>query len=129
MSGLNFLLCEIGNRTLYRDVVKADRQRQQLIDAAARTFREGGLVVSPTLTWPAPRHGRAELTPHLQAFCKLGNLIDATAIAVPFGTFDDGASPLGAGDGTAGIGAAGARSRAQAGGGVQMKGWTGSSHP
>jgi Asp-tRNA(Asn)/Glu-tRNA(Gln) amidotransferase A subunit family amidase len=90
VSGLNFILCEIGNRTLYRDVVKADRQRQQLIDAAKRTFREGGLIVSPTLTWPAPRHGRAELTPHLQAFCKLGNLIDATAIAVPFGTFDDG---------------------------------------
>ena len=90
LSGLNFLLCEIGNRTLYRDVAKADRQLQEIRDAAARTFREGGLVVSPTLTWPAPRHGRAELTPHLQAFCKLGNLIDATAIAVPFGTFDDG---------------------------------------
>ena len=61
-----------------------------MCDGAARTFRDHGLVVTPTLTWPAPRHGRAELTPHLQAFCKLGNLIDATAVAVPFGTFDDG---------------------------------------
>jgi Asp-tRNA(Asn)/Glu-tRNA(Gln) amidotransferase A subunit family amidase len=90
VSGLNFMLCEIGNRTLFRDAALADRQRQQVCDGATRTFREGGLVVSPTLTYPAPRHGRAEFTPHLQAFCKLGNLVDATAIAVPFGTFDDG---------------------------------------
>jgi Asp-tRNA(Asn)/Glu-tRNA(Gln) amidotransferase A subunit family amidase len=76
--------------TRYRDRGRIGRAVRRLNDAARTTWAEGRLIVAPMATVPAPRHGRAAFDWDLQAFCKLGNLIDATAAAVPFGYFDDG---------------------------------------
>lgn len=56
-------------------------------DAATRIWRRGTLVVAPTVTGRPPRHGRAAFAYRLMSFCKLGNLTDATALAMPFGSF------------------------------------------
>lgn len=47
------------------------------------------LVVSPTTTLRAPRHKESAFQVRLMTFCKLGNLTDATAVALPFGTFPE----------------------------------------
>ncbi len=74
----------------YDDPARVGRSLQRLVDAARAIWAEGRLIVAPMATVPAPRHGRAAFDYDLQAFCKLGNLIDATAAAIPFGTFEDG---------------------------------------
>jgi Asp-tRNA(Asn)/Glu-tRNA(Gln) amidotransferase A subunit family amidase len=74
----------------YRDRARAGASQRRLVDVARAIWAEGRLIVAPMATVPAPRHGRAAFDYHIQTFCKLGNAIDATAVAVPFGTFDDG---------------------------------------
>jgi Asp-tRNA(Asn)/Glu-tRNA(Gln) amidotransferase A subunit family amidase len=58
--------------------------------AAERVFEQGRLIVCPTTTHPAPRHGEAVFARGIAAFAKLGNVIDATCVAVPFGVFPTG---------------------------------------
>lgn len=53
-------------------------------------WSQGLVVVTPTTTYPAPRHGRVFWTMNIMSFAKLGNLTDATGLAVPFGKFPDG---------------------------------------
>ncbi len=61
------------------------------VRAAAKThFDAGELIVSPTTTFPAPRHGHAVFARGIAAFVKLGNVLDATAVAIPFGRFPCG---------------------------------------
>ena len=48
------------------------------------------MIVSPTTTVPAPRHGKTPFDFRLLSFVKIGNLTDATALALPFGRFPDG---------------------------------------
>lgn len=76
--------------TRYRDRARVAAALRRLEEAARAIWAEGRLIVAPVTTVPAPRHGRAAFDWDLQAFCKLGNLIDATAAAIPFGTFDRG---------------------------------------
>ncbi len=80
----------LAGATRYRDPARAGSAVRHLGDTARAIWAEGRLIVAPMATVPAPRHGRAAFDYDLQAFCKLGNLIDATAAAIPFGTFDDG---------------------------------------
>ena len=53
-------------------------------------WAKGQLVIAPTATVPAPKHGRGVFTRNWQAFTKLGNLTDATAVALPFGKYASG---------------------------------------
>ena len=81
------LAAVLGMRLVHRDKVRAARR---VADARARVqaiWDSGALVISPTCSLRPPRHGRAALALRLMSFCKLGNLVDATGLAIPFGTF------------------------------------------
>lgn len=80
-------LVKLGSVTLYRNKKRADERIARVRDAMTRAWSKGWLVVAPAATLPPPRHGRAALSWTWQAFAKLGNMTDATAIAVPFGRF------------------------------------------
>jgi Asp-tRNA(Asn)/Glu-tRNA(Gln) amidotransferase A subunit family amidase len=82
-------LVQLGNLTLYRDQKRIDAEVAKLREAAKRVWART-LVVTPTATIPPPKHGRAVLAWRWQAFTKLGNLTDATCIALPFGRFASG---------------------------------------
>jgi Asp-tRNA(Asn)/Glu-tRNA(Gln) amidotransferase A subunit family amidase len=58
-----------------------------------RLWDDGTLVVPPACTTRPPRHGRAAWAYRLMSFCKLGNLVDATGLALPFGTFAGSSLP------------------------------------
>jgi Asp-tRNA(Asn)/Glu-tRNA(Gln) amidotransferase A subunit family amidase len=71
----------------YRDRAGVIARLGRLRAAARRIWDRGSLIVSPTATERPPRHGRSAFAYRLMSFCKLGNLTDATALALPFGTF------------------------------------------
>lgn len=71
----------------YRDKGRADSRREDMRRRFEQVWDTGALVVAPTLTVKPPRHGRAALAVRSMSFCKLGNLIDATGLAIPFGVF------------------------------------------
>jgi aspartyl-tRNA(Asn)/glutamyl-tRNA(Gln) amidotransferase subunit A len=71
----------------YRNRGRAAERRQEMRRRFEQVWDSGALVVSPTLTVKPPRHGRAALAVRSMSFCKLGNLIDATGLAIPFGVF------------------------------------------
>ena len=92
-SGAILALMALGEATIFR---KKARWERELVDLRARVRRvwDGGrLLVAPTSTSLPPRHGRSVLDWTVLAFTKLGNLTDATAIAVPFGRFDGTSLP------------------------------------
>jgi Asp-tRNA(Asn)/Glu-tRNA(Gln) amidotransferase A subunit family amidase len=84
------LLVQTGKLTIYRDPSRFDAKVGHLRHAMDAIWRKGKLVIAPTATIPPPKHGRALYHWNWQAFTKLGNLTDATAIAIPFGRFDGG---------------------------------------
>jgi Asp-tRNA(Asn)/Glu-tRNA(Gln) amidotransferase A subunit family amidase len=84
------LLVQTGNLTIYRDPSRCDAAVGRLRHATEAIWAQGRLVIAPTATVPAPKHGRGIFTPKWQAFTKLGNLSDATAVALPFGRFENG---------------------------------------
>ena len=83
-------LIAVGRGTLHRDPKATKARVDHLQNTCNEIWSGGTLLVSPTTTFPAPRHGRALLTRRLVAFAKLGNLIDSTAVAIPFGKFPNG---------------------------------------
>jgi Asp-tRNA(Asn)/Glu-tRNA(Gln) amidotransferase A subunit family amidase len=89
-TGMLLAFSHVAGMTKYRDKARAGRALLKLRDAARAIWAEGRLVVAPMATVPAPKHGRAGFDWDLQAFCKLGNLVDATAAVVPFGKFEGG---------------------------------------
>ncbi len=80
----------IARLTFFRNRAAADARVERVLHAMHDVWDQGDLVVAPVSTLPAPRHGRAAFIPGLLAFAKLGNLVDATAVSVPFGRFPDG---------------------------------------
>jgi aspartyl-tRNA(Asn)/glutamyl-tRNA(Gln) amidotransferase subunit A len=87
-SGALLALMALGNATIYRD---AARWEDLLADLRARVhaiWSEGRVLVAPTTTSLPPKHGRSLLDWSVLAFTKLGNMVDATAIAIPFGHFE-----------------------------------------
>lgn len=74
-------------RALHRDKGRAAAARESLRAACEEVWSAGALIVSPTVTIKPPRHGRAAFAVRAMSFCKLGNLVDATGLAMPFGTF------------------------------------------
>lgn len=85
-TGKLFALLAVGS-LVFRDRNRASDGRDKLREAMANYWKEGRLVIAPTVTESPPRHGRAARALRLGTFCQLGNLVDATAIAVPFGRF------------------------------------------
>jgi Asp-tRNA(Asn)/Glu-tRNA(Gln) amidotransferase A subunit family amidase len=77
----------------YRDRKRAAVGLAALRAQMKRVWAEGKLVVSPACTYAAPRHGKSALMTRLMSFCKLGNLTDATAVAIPWGAFADSKMP------------------------------------
>ena len=82
------LLIALGRITVFRD-----RERQRALafgvrDAFARLWAAGQLVVAPVTAYPPPRILRSNRTAHLLSCTVVGNLADATGLAIPFGTFD-----------------------------------------
>jgi len=82
-----FALVGVGRFTLFRDQAPWNARLDSLRDAAARAWSSGRLLVTPTTTSLPPKHGRAVFALRAPTFVMLGNLVDATAIAVPFGRF------------------------------------------
>jgi Asp-tRNA(Asn)/Glu-tRNA(Gln) amidotransferase A subunit family amidase len=87
-TALLFALLGVGRITLYRNKKPWQTALDSLRDAAWRIWKSGRLIVSPTTTLLPPKHGRAAFAYGLQTFQKLGNMTDATSIAIPFGTFE-----------------------------------------
>ncbi|HEY1958767.1 MAG TPA: amidase [Polyangiaceae bacterium] len=82
-----FALVGLGKLVRYRDPAPQIARLESLREAARRAWSTGRLIVSPTTTALPPKHGRAVLALRAPSFVMLGNLVDATAIAIPFGRF------------------------------------------
>lgn len=89
-TGILLLGLALTRLTVHRSRTPWLRALGELRDATGRIWDAGDLLVLPTATLPAPRHGRTTFSREVQAFTKLGNLVDATAVSVPFGRFPDG---------------------------------------
>jgi Asp-tRNA(Asn)/Glu-tRNA(Gln) amidotransferase A subunit family amidase len=71
----------------HRDRSRSANALRDLRAATKTIWDRGTLIVTPTVTERPPRHGRAAFAYRLMSFCKLGNLTDATGLAVPTGPF------------------------------------------
>ncbi len=91
-SGALFAIAGAG-RLVYRDADRQTRALERLRESVRDVWRSGRLIVAPTTTSLPPRHGRAVLALRAPTFAKLGNLVDATALALPFGRFAGTALP------------------------------------
>jgi Asp-tRNA(Asn)/Glu-tRNA(Gln) amidotransferase A subunit family amidase len=83
-------LLAAGSVTLYRDGRRVRARVDEIRDTVENVWKKGRFIVAPSTTYAAPRHGRAMKMRGMLAFAKLGNLTDATAIAIPFGRFERG---------------------------------------
>ena len=81
------LAAVLAMRFVHRDKARAARRVAELRASVQAIWDSGALIVSPTTTLRPPRHGRAALATRLMSFCKLGNLVDATGLAIPWGSF------------------------------------------
>jgi Asp-tRNA(Asn)/Glu-tRNA(Gln) amidotransferase A subunit family amidase len=71
----------------YRNRPRAAGALAGLREDVARVWERGALIVSPTCTARPPKHGKSAFAYRLMSFCKLGNLTDATCLALPFGSY------------------------------------------
>lgn len=74
-------------RLLHRDKARTRARVAEARAAVESIWDTGALVVSPTATFRPPRHGRSAFALRLMSFCRFGNLVDATGLAIPFGVF------------------------------------------
>jgi Asp-tRNA(Asn)/Glu-tRNA(Gln) amidotransferase A subunit family amidase len=89
-TAFNLAMCGLGALALRPFRGHVADHAASLRASVRSVWRSGRLVVSPMCARSAPRHGRSLLDPSLLTFGKYGNLVDATAVAVPFGAFADG---------------------------------------
>jgi aspartyl-tRNA(Asn)/glutamyl-tRNA(Gln) amidotransferase subunit A len=87
-SGALLALMAVGQRTIFRDAARWERELAELRARVRAVWESGRLLVAPTTTSLPPLHGRSALDWNVLAFTKLGNLTDSTAIAMPFGHFE-----------------------------------------
>jgi len=71
----------------YRNRAPAAARLAKLRADIHAIWDRGHLVVTPTCTARPPKHGRAAWAYRLTTFCKLGNMVDATGLALPFGQY------------------------------------------
>lgn len=89
-TAFNLAVCGVGALAVRPFRRRIDELVTRLRAAVELVWQGGRLIVSPMSARSAPRHGRSLLDPSLLTYGKYGNLVDATAIAVPFGVFPDG---------------------------------------
>lgn len=89
-TGMLLLAMAAGRVTIHRDPLQARQRVERVREAMSAIWDRGDLIVAPTATECAPRHGRAGFSRHLLAFAKLGNMTDSTCVAIPFGRFPNG---------------------------------------
>jgi Asp-tRNA(Asn)/Glu-tRNA(Gln) amidotransferase A subunit family amidase len=80
----------VGRAFLFRDKRRALAAARAYRDEVERIWDAGGVVVMPVCAWPAPRIGQSNRNPRILECTMPGNLVDATALAVPWGRFPDG---------------------------------------
>lgn len=80
----------LADLSVYRDRQRTAQAVAEVRHLCAAAFAQGYLIASPTTTYPAPEFDGAHALRSLGAFVKLGNLLDATALAIPFGSFASG---------------------------------------
>lgn len=88
-----FALVALGKLVRYRNPAPQVARLEELRRSAASAWAKGRLIVTPTTTALPPKHGRAVLALRAPSFAMLGNLVDATAIAIPFGRFEGTSLP------------------------------------
>ncbi len=88
-----FALVGLGKLVLYRDPALQVARIEGLRTVVSRVWQSGRIIVAPTTTSLPPKHGRAVLALRAPSFAMLGNLADATAIAIPFGRFEGSGLP------------------------------------
>src|SRR5262249_11045719 len=88
-----FALVGLGRLVRYRDGAREEGRLENLRAAAKRAWDTGRLIVSPTTTSLPPKHRRAVLALRAPSFVMLGNMTDATSIAIPFGRFEGTSLP------------------------------------
>ncbi len=71
----------------YRNRERPARALAKLRADLGAIWDRGTLVLTPTCTTRPPKHGQAAFAYRLMTFCKLGNLTDATGLALPFGSY------------------------------------------
>ncbi|HEX8793277.1 MAG TPA: amidase family protein, partial [Polyangiaceae bacterium] len=94
-SGALLALLAVGSGTIYRDRARWEDEVADLRAAMQAIWSTGRLVVAPTTTSLPPKHGRSALDWNVLAFTKLGNMVDATSISMPFGVFEGTGLPRG----------------------------------
>jgi len=94
-SGALLALMAVGRNTIYRDGARWEDELEDLRAAMHAIWSTGRLVVAPTTTSLPPKHGRAALDWNVLAFTKLGNMVGATCISIPFGRFAGTVLPRG----------------------------------
>jgi Asp-tRNA(Asn)/Glu-tRNA(Gln) amidotransferase A subunit family amidase len=83
-------LIALGRLTIFRDRARAERNAQRFRDSVGELWDRGYVLVTPTVAWPAPKHGATFWNPKLQTYAMPGNVADATGLALPFGRFPGG---------------------------------------
>lgn len=74
----------------YRDKAGAMRRAEALRRRAEGLFDAGFVLLTPTTGFEAPRLGQALSTRGATAHVKIGSIVDATELTVPFGAFGSG---------------------------------------
>jgi Asp-tRNA(Asn)/Glu-tRNA(Gln) amidotransferase A subunit family amidase len=92
-TGAILTLMALGRATIYRDAARWEHSLADLRERMRAVWAAGRLLVTPTSTSMPPRHGRSALDWSVLTFTKLGNLVDATGLAIPFGHFEGTALP------------------------------------
>jgi Asp-tRNA(Asn)/Glu-tRNA(Gln) amidotransferase A subunit family amidase len=94
-SGALLALMGLGSVTIYRKAARWEAELATLRASVHEVWASGRLLVAPTTTSLPPRHGRSAFDWNVLAFTKLGNMVDATAVSVPFGSFEGTPLPRG----------------------------------
>lgn len=89
-TGRLLAITALGHGLFFWDKRGTQEKVDELSRALSRVWNTGRLVLSPTTTFRAPLHGKSHMASGLLAFAKLGNVLDATALSVPFGHFPGG---------------------------------------
>jgi Asp-tRNA(Asn)/Glu-tRNA(Gln) amidotransferase A subunit family amidase len=76
----------------FRNRERPARALAKLCADASAIWERGTLILTPTCTARPPRHGGTAWAYRLMTFCKLGNMTDATGLALPFGSYPERAS-------------------------------------
>ena len=84
------LMITLGRMTVFRKAEPVLAKVAAYRESVNALWNDGWLVAMPVSAWPAPKPGRSTRNPGLLTCVTPGNMTDATGLAIPFGTFDDG---------------------------------------